>query len=336
MDGLTVATIAKRAGVPKNRVASGLAVAKSDTGTRLVHEVALTLDQASDLLEFADDTDLVNELSETAATDPAHFPVAVQQARDERERRAIIEAATIAEEAKGHIVLAENDWSEPGQRLSALLTADGESVTAEDVQGKDGVSVRIRTTRDYDTKETTAQVTHFISNPAALGFTIRSGYATTPTGPMTDEQKAERKTLIANNKEWQAAETVRIEWLTTLVARKALPKNAARVIADGLTTHRFSISQAMNHGNSVAAALLGLTNSYGTNVLADYLDKHPTRAAHVSLAIVLGGIESSTSKNSWRNPDARTAAYLELLAGWGHTLSPVERIAAKTEAEATS
>lgn len=332
-----MATIAKRTGAEKARVTSGLAVAKSETGNRLVQEVALTLDQAADLIEFEDDAKLVDELTETATTDPAYFPVAVQRARDSRERHAVCAAATEAEEAKGHTILDPTQWSEPGTRLRALLTADGEAVTVADVEGKEGVSVRITASRDYETKVMTADVTHYVTDPAALGLTLRPGYGSSSTqGPMTDAQKAERKTLIANNKEWDAAETVRREWLTNLIARKALPKNAAQVIAASLTSHRYKVSQAMSQGNTVASQLLGVQKDYQRDVLGAYLDKNPARAGHVSLAVVLGGLEETTSRNTWRNPDDSHATYLNTLAGWGYNLCPVERIAAKLTPETES
>jgi len=42
--------------------------------------------------------------------------------------------------------------------------------------------------------------------------------------------------------------------------------------------------------------------------------------------VVLGGIESGTSRNTWRSPDKNDAAYFRQLAAWGYTLSEVEQI----------
>jgi ParB family chromosome partitioning protein len=46
----------------------------------------------------------------------------------------------------------------------------------------------------------------------------------------------------------------------------------------------------------------------------------------VTLAIVLAGIEASTSKNTWRYPDSTKSAYFTQLASWGYNLSEVEQI----------
>ena len=48
----------------------------------------------------------------------------------------------------------------------------------------------------------------------------------------------------------------------------------------------------------------------------------------MSLAVVLGGIEASIDRSTWRHPRAITARYLSFLADRGYDLSPVEKIAA--------
>jgi len=53
----------------------------------------------------------------------------------------------------------------------------------------------------------------------------------------------------------------------------------------------------------------------------------PGRAAMLSLAVLLAGLEAGTSKNTWRNPTADNLAYLIALQGWGYELSEVEQVA---------
>jgi ParB family chromosome partitioning protein len=328
LDGLSATVIAKRTGTKRDRVKTGLAVAASDTATGAIATAGLTLDQAAVLLEFEDDPETVTDLTETATTDPDYFPVAVQRARDERQARAAREAAHADESAKGHRILNERpDWDAPTPyRLHHIHTAEGEPVTGEDIQGKPGVAVYVSTNYRGE-----ADITYYVDDPAALGYIVADRPTSTrQKGPMTDEQKAERKTLIANNKEWDAAETVRREWIAAMLQRKTLPKNAALVIARSLTSARHRVSEEMSHGNGLAATLLGIEKEAGyyADAFSDYLDAHPTKAGHVSLAVTLGGIEASTGRDTWRHPSAETARYLQTLAGWGYTLSPVERIAA--------
>jgi ParB family transcriptional regulator, chromosome partitioning protein len=145
---------------------------------------------------------------------------------------------------------------------------------------------------------------------------------------MTDEQKAERKRVIANNKEWDAAEVVRREWLTTFLSRKTAPKNATSVIAAALSIGRSLVADSMGHGSTLASRLLGIADGPGETI-ERYLAAHPGRSAHVGLAITLGGIEQTTSRNSWRTPRADVGWYLHVLEEWGYPLTPVETIAAE-------
>ncbi|MDQ1217467.1 hypothetical protein [Microbacterium arborescens] len=48
-------------------------------------------------------------------------------------------------------------------------------------------------------------------------------------------------------------------------------------------------------------------------------------AGHVASAIVLGGIESHTSKNTWGCSTVADAAYFAQLAAWGYALTDVEQ-----------
>lgn len=332
LEGISVTAIAKRTGAKRDRVKTGLAVASSDTGTRLISESGLTLDQAAMLLEFEDDPELIANLTDAAIENPGYFPHVIERARQDRQRQEAQEAVEAVEAAKGHRILSERP--EHGQApwsIHDLRTADGERIDAETIEGKTGVAVLVQTW-SYQTEP---RVTHYVDDPEALGLTVTE-YAQNSgpnSGPMTDEQKAEHKTLIANNKEWDAAEVVRREWLTTFFARKALPKNAATVVASLLTSARHQVSDAMGRGNELAAQLLSIEGDTGyyTDAFADYLTAHPAKAAHASLAVVIGGIESSTSRDTWRNPRKEAAHYLQIIADWGYTLSPVEQIAAMSE-----
>ncbi|WP_374976634.1 ParB/RepB/Spo0J family partition protein [Microbacterium trichothecenolyticum] len=329
LEGLSATAIAKRTGAKRDRVKTGLAVAQNPTATDAVSDGGLTLDQAAILLEFDGDIDTVTELTEVATTDPGYFPVAVERARQDRVARDAKEKVEQEEAARGHRILDErpSDYNTAPYRVRMLRTADDEPVDPDTIQGKPGVAVYVAT---YYGGE--ARPEYYLDDPAAFGFTVReeSGYGSGggQSGPMTDEQKAERKELIAHNKEWDAAETVRREWLTQFLARKATPKNAQAVIAEALTTARWKIADGLTRGSTTARTLLGIDNADYGDQIAEYLAAHPHRAVHVTLAVVLGGIEQNTNRNNWRAPGPDTAWYLRTLQGWGYPLCPVERIAA--------
>ena len=199
----------------------------------------------------------------------------------------------------------------------------GNRITSDYVEGKPGIAAHVRA---WDAER--FEVTYYVDDLDAAGLILRPGATSgAAKGPMTDEQKAERKTLIANNKEWDAAEAVRREWVATFLARKTLPKDAMSVVATLLATGGYDLGQSIGHGNSQAQEFLGIERGYGDKI-AEYFTAHPTRAAHVAVAIVLGGIEQQTSRDTWRSPRPEKAAYFQTLQAWGYPLSPVEKIAA--------
>ncbi|MFH8251491.1 ParB/RepB/Spo0J family partition protein [Microbacterium sp. B2969] len=326
-EGLGVATIAKRTGTKQAEVKTGLAVADNPAAASAAQQHALTLDQAAMLIEFDDDPDAREKLIEVATTDPAQFAHAAQRVRDEKARAKAKADAEADLTARGFTIL-EKDYFYDGEytRISELITAEGERVTADDIADADGRAASVWAGWDGG-----VQVTYLIADPKAAGFKKGSGSGS-GNGPLTDEQKEERRTLIANSKAWASAETVRREWLATLLSRKTLPKDAAAWVARALTFHRHTIGAAISAGNVLAHDLLCLDPSApysGQDNIADLLAQHPTRAQHVTLAIILGGIESATSRETWRRPTGRDADYFAMLSDWGYTLSDVERIVVK-------
>ncbi|GAA2535335.1 hypothetical protein GCM10009860_14630 [Microbacterium mitrae] len=69
----------------------------------------------------------------------------------------------------------------------------------------------------------------------------------------------------------------------------------------------------------------------GRAAVAQYLAGHPTKAQHVTLAMILGAVEDKTSHETWRYPSPAFATYLTAISEWGYTLSDVEKIAAMIE-----
>lgn len=329
-EGMSATQIAKRTGAKRDRVKTGLGVAKAKSGTELVSQ-GVTLDQAAELLEFEDDPETLKELTECATENPDNFRHRLEYARRERASRIACAPIIEAEAAKGFEILTEYpSHGEAPYPIGHLTTEDGTEVTEEDLQNKEGISVWVQ--NYYNGPE----ATHYVNDPAQHGFTLNPAYSGgSQKGPMTDEQKAERKTLIANNKAWDAAEAVRREWLSNLITRKTLPKNTNTVVAAMLTHNSSLVGGTISQGNSLAQTLFGIESTEYQG-LATYLDKHPTKAAHVILAVALAGVEATTGRSSWRYPDTNVARYLQALADWGYTLSPVERIAAKLNTEETA
>ncbi|MDQ1082501.1 MULTISPECIES: ParB/RepB/Spo0J family partition protein [Microbacterium] len=332
-EGISAAQTAKRTGTKTDAVKKGLAVAESATVTSALHEHALTLDQAAVLLEFEDDADARAHLIEVATTDPTQFEHTAQSLRDDAAEKANLAAVEQEHIDNGFQVLTRGEaYGEESSWviLRKLRTAEGEQVTAQHIAAVPARGVLIEVNYYGE-----INATYLVQDPTGAGF-VFAYPSDVPAEPLTAEQieeerverSAERKALIANNKAWNAAETVRREWIATFLSRKTLPKDADRVIALGLTAHRFSVSSAMSGGNDLAHTFLGVERPSGfrTDALAALVEANPGKARLVALAVVLAGAESNTSKESWRRGDERAAALFRQLAAWGYTLSPVEQI----------
>jgi ParB family chromosome partitioning protein len=322
-EGLTVPQIAKRTSVPKKVVEAGIKVADSEFAQKVAAKHEVTLDQAAAIMEFEGDKDAVNRLVQYAEDAPEQFAHEVQRQRDERVRRQEVAAEQANLIEQGYTILHEAPYYDDKDtaRLTDLTTKDGADVTAEHLVGV-GKDRQAHVVWGWNGLTTTVYVHNF----KTYGFKKRTS---TGNGPMTDEQKAERKTLIANNKAWDSAEVVRREWLTAFFARKTLPKDASQVVAVALTAHRTTVAAGLNKGNRLAAILLGLEaqdSEWGASPIDPIAESSPARSGHVAIAVVFGAFEGSIGRHTWRNAGRDAVAYFEQIAAWGYPLSEVEHI----------
>ncbi|WP_426624509.1 ParB/RepB/Spo0J family partition protein [Leifsonia sp. McL0607] len=319
-EGLNLTTIAKRLSKKREEVKTGLAVAQNQQAAAAVIDYQLTLDQAAVLIEFEDDEEARTTLIRVATTAPTQFAHEAQRQRDRR-ARADRKAKLIADlTGRGFVHLTSSGYDDDKKVLLPIadLTKDGNPATAEDVADLPGRSFRL----DWNDKPVL-----YVNGWKEAGF---KKARTTVTAPMTDEQKTERRELIANNKAWDSAEVVRREWLTTVVRKAKLPSDAARFAATGLTTYSGEVYRAMQEQSALAHTLLGIEQDksgyFAGDNIGGWVAAHPTKAQHATLAVVLGGIESGTSRNTWRSPRQNDAAYFRQLATWGYPLSEVEQL----------
>ncbi|MBY6062640.1 ParB N-terminal domain-containing protein [Microbacterium esteraromaticum] len=325
LDGMSITAIAKQTGTKRTTVKTGLAVAESDIAKTAVAQHALTLDQALILTEFEDDPDALAELTSIAARDPESFDHYAQRHLDDKATKEEIAALRAQYEADGYTVVDYPAWGDEDVAFfHDLLTADGERITEENYAGKDGHAVAI------GERWGSIDIAHVVVNWREHGLTsIRHSQPTTRSGAMTEEEKAERRRVVANNKAWVSAEKVRRAWVTKLLGRKRLPSQALAFAATVIADSRYEVARAANDGHDMAATLLNLDGQrhYGQpNPIAAMTQATPTKAGHALLAVALGALEAATDKNSWRNPDQVTRQYLDQLAAWGYTLSDVETL----------
>ena len=208
LEGLSVTAIARRTGTKQKEIKTALAVVENQAAADAIREHPLTLDQAAVLIEFDGDDEIRADLIQVATTDPAQFAHAAQRARDEKARAKAKTDAEADLAGRGYLIL-DNDpgyYDTTYSRTSELLTADDQRVTIEHIENQQGRAAHVRVYADGE-----ANVIYFVQDAKAAGFHGYSG-GQPKSGPMTDGEKAERRTLIANNKAWASAEIVRREW----------------------------------------------------------------------------------------------------------------------------
>lgn len=141
-----------------------------------------------------------------------------------------------------------------------------------------------------------------------------------------EQERAERRKLIALNKLGDAAAVVRREWLRDhLLARKTAPTGAALYLADVVVNRPDLFSDY--HGQRLAPELLGLADDETPQMAVAKLPATGDgRAQVILLAMVLATTEARTAKDAWRAPQDATKTYLRFLEANGYPLSDIEQV----------
>ncbi|WP_267420987.1 MULTISPECIES: ParB/RepB/Spo0J family partition protein [unclassified Curtobacterium] len=338
IEGLSVTAIAKETGTKRDTVKATLAVAKSEAATKAVTDQALTLDDALLFAEFQDDPEAIAELQ--ACVDEGYaeeLPFTAERIRQDRQGKADMARIAGEWEAKGvRVVTSEDDYT----TLSSLTDADDD---AEDrpildpeahATGCAGHAVMLQAWGEHTAIPVcTTPEAHHVKYP-------RYSFSTAPAVELTEEEAAEqkeaekaaRRELIANNKAWDAADTLRTEFVKSLLQRKTLPKDWTMFAAVAGTRHGWTM-RADNSGGIRDLLSIESGSGYGADTVATWVEQHPAKAPHVALAVVLSAFENAANREWWRRPTTEGAAYLNQLAAWGHRLTDVEKIAAGIQPE---
>ena len=260
------------------------------------------------------------------ATDRPHqLTHAAQRLRDDRARTAIVTQAVAALHEQSTPTVIEGDEY---QRLTSLTDA------VDDADTRPELDADAHTACDGHATLVTAPwngtggpiLTPVCTQPNKHHQRWGGAAPQQQGGPMTEEQKAERREVIANNKAWDSAETVRREWLSTLLSRKTLPKDATQFAVRVAATNGADLDK----GRALAHTLLGedAPSGYHGNALPDLASTH-AKAGHVLLALALAAVEQGTGRHTWRNPhDGLIRDYFTKITAWGYPLSDVEQIVA--------
>ncbi|GAY11424.1 ParB N-terminal domain-containing protein [Pseudonocardia sp. N23] len=359
--GLTAGQIARRTHVPNARVKQTTAVARSEIAAAAMERYDLTLDQVAVIAEFdgpdGPDVEAVKALTVTAAKEPAQFAHVAQRLRDQRADARQV-ADTVAELTnRGVRVLDPEDTGGAAQISGLRLDAQTPSGTEFDPtthSGCPGHAATVEVHRSWD-RQPQVKVVHWCTAPDEHGHVARWGRVT-PTddsggggdgevarelAQAAEQAKAERRRVIANNRDWASATSVRRDWMRGLLARRAAPRDALPYIATTLARGGHDLRRAMESGHPTACELLGLTPTgsvyAGSPNPIEALTATATsaRATQLILAVLLGAAEDASGRQTWRNPTRDNRAYFTALRDWGYPLSPVEQLVLTDDDAAT-
>ena len=362
--GVSAAQIAKRTSIDRPTVNAALVVTKADQSRNRLDSGDLTLEEAAIFAEFEHDPQAVERL-ENAKRWRRSLAHEAQRLRDEAAEREADATEVERLRAEGLPVLSAEEVEEADEvlRIERLVTEDGEPLPEEEWPNVPGARVHVvkewvypedeydeesedgdeSEDEDYEPAEPYQQyVPVWVVTDLAASGLRRRGVSGSTRADSSDEgeseeeaeaRREERRRVIANNKAWASAETVRREWLATFVARKTAPKGAEALICEAVVTGHHSLSKAMDHRHPMLFTLLGIdvpTGYYGAG--HDECHKIATKASApkaatmTTLAAVVAAWEATTGKHSWRNPTAWDARVLGALVEWGYQPSEVERI----------
>ena len=347
--GLTAGQIARRTHVPAARVKVTAAVARSELAAAVLDRYEVTLDQAAVIADFDDHTDAgtaaVKVLTVTAAREPAQFEHVAQKLRDERADAALL-ADAVQELAEQGVELVDPDQPCTARQISGLRPSAeapiGAELTADSHSECAGRAASVEVRRGWDRKPQ-LRIVHWCTDPDTHGHAARwtqvtagGGEAGGPGGTsaagMSEEDKAQRRLVIANNRAWDSATTVRRQWLRTFLARRTAPRDALVFIAVTLGRGGHDLRRAMESGHPTGCEVLGHepVGSVYTGrphpIAEAARTASPQRATQLALAVLLGAAEDATNRQTWRSPEAGHRAYFTALRDWGYPLSPVEQL----------
>jgi ParB family transcriptional regulator, chromosome partitioning protein len=327
--GIKASAIQRRMpGLPRNGVRALQAITASPAATAVAAEHPFTLDQLAAIAEFAGDDQAVSLLIDAAQQGDGRFRYRLQEQRDARKERELVMARRAELEVAGVTVLDTSPGWQVG--LTNLTDGGGNEITPKTHASCPGhaatVEYRSWSVEPWD-------IRFYCTDPGGNGhLQRRAGQA---ESSMDSEDKArQRREVIANNKTWRTAATVRRQFLTNLLARRKAPAGALRFIVEALVDGGPSLRKQMERGHNVSRGLLGLAESesrWGPDRVAPLTDAlmhgSDDRALVLGLGLILAAFEDATYPDMWRSPGSHsgTAAYFSQLQTWGHTLSEIEQ-----------
>ncbi|MEO6115984.1 MAG: ParB/RepB/Spo0J family partition protein [Pseudolysinimonas sp.] len=337
------AQIARRLGVKRDRVDTILTVAGNEHATKAVAEFGIPLDQAAEIVAFADDKGATNKLIAAAESSPASFAHTLRQVREEVDLKT--EKARLHTELEAAGVTRLKDVTYSGDRPSddnaqwlrswATAAAPTVELTVADLT-KEQTAARVVTgwgLRPDGSPGNWPSIQYFVLNPEGNGFVKLQYETTVPSRDLSPEeaerreaQRIESEKADQHRAALESARQVRTEWLTTVLQRAKLPEYYG-LLAWTLTYNGYLSDEGEVSINVVN--LLGLPHpddfdpGDAADLLRGRIGEDTKFAPRMILAILFDHCESEIAPR-WHHPDELDITYLETLAAWGYGLSDAE------------
>lgn len=326
-----------RTAVKRATVNAAITVTAREATRARMDELGLTLEQALIFAEFEDDPDAAAELVTVATRRWRSLEDTAQQLRDARAEAIKREQAAAALRAQGLPVLSAEQTPDSlrGLRLADLRDDQSNPIPEEQWPANAGAAVALETEWVYpdidddgadDTdRDGDAYLTYvpvwICTDPAAAGLHHRYGPAAARSpGQEVDEHDAqaareERRRVIAGNKAWRSAQSVRREWLGAFLTRKSAPTGAESLICQAVITCQLTLRRAMDGDHELLRTVLLPDQDGGGDdaavVECAQLAAAPTTAKAATmrtLGAVLIAWESASGVHTWRDPNPWTGA----------------------------
>lgn len=344
--GLEVGAIAALTTRTPEHVEKGLAIARSSAATRVADRYDLTLEQAAAIAEFDGDREAVKLLTAAAKADPGQFDHVASKLRVTagRRRKAVeIRAALKAE--KVSIVKDRPGYRIDGAcRLDELRDGKDKPLTAANHRKCPGHAAFVEESAHQD-----PSVVLLCTEPRKHGHKARwrddQPVRVGEKSPADREKVAdERREVRQGNVAWRAAETVRLEFVRSLLARRTVPKGTLRFVAEEVAGDPDGLGRAGT--DKVLTDLLGLAGekhgkarvpgqagefAHGRRVLLpEVRAAGDGRLPLLLLAQLAADREGSMGVHTWRprpGTTGRSAArrWLDFLEGCGYKQAPIEK-----------
>lgn len=271
-----------------------------------------------------------DEADDTAVTDPAHWAVF------------LVEDTALCDVETGDLVDEQSvDWdtedqpdATPAEGLRHANTVTEAQVFDPDYYCLDYRSAAL-TPQSWFARQ--AGLVDTVSGEAVdLDDEAREAARQQAAIEKAEADKRERRKVLALNKCGDAALSVRREFVKKLLARKTPPKGAALFVAGVLASDSHLLSD--HNALDTTAELLGADSAQAVaKLVADLPASGDGRAQVITLALVLGALESRTPKDAWRNNagywgrHVGSGEYLRWLAENDYPLAPVEEVVTKAK-----